>query len=161
MTKKLVRPAIPEDAATIVRLVQSLALYENEPVETVQLTEADVLRDSFGDSPLFETLLAELDGTAVGFALFFHNYSTWHGRAGLHLEDLYVEEHARGNGLGMNLMTELARIAKERGCARFELSVLDWNPTREFYHQIGFENMEEWLSYRLTEPGIAKLAREG
>ena len=80
MTKKLVRPAIPEDAATIVRLVQSLAVYEKEPVETVQLTEADVLRDSFGDSPLFETLLAELDGTAVGFALFFHN--TPRGTAG-------------------------------------------------------------------------------
>ncbi len=159
MTTKRVRPATPDDAATIVRLVQSLAVFEKEPVETVQLTEADVLRDSFGDSPLFETLLAELDGTAVGFALFFHNYSTWKGRPGLHLEDLYIEEYARGNGLGMDLMRELARIAEERGCARFELSVLDWNPTREFYHRIGFENMEEWLSYRLDEPGIAKLAR--
>jgi GNAT superfamily N-acetyltransferase len=160
MTEKRVRPAVPEDAPTIVRLVQSLAIFEKEPVETVQLTEADVLRDSFGESPLFETLLAELDGTAVGFALFFHNYSTWQGRRGLHLEDLYVDDHARGNGLGMDLMRELARIAEERGCARFELSVLDWNPTREFYHRIGFEDMTEWLSYRLNEPGIAKLARK-
>jgi GNAT superfamily N-acetyltransferase len=161
MTTTRVRPATPDDAATIVQLVQSLAVFEKEPRETVQLTESDVLRDSFGDLPLFETLLAELDGTAVGFALFFHKYSTWQGRPGLHLEDLYVEEHARGNGLGMDLMRELARIAEERGCARFELSVLDWNPTREFYHRIGFENMEEWLSYRLDQPGIAKLAREG
>jgi len=161
MAMTRVRPATPNDSGTIVQLVQSLAVFEKEPIETVQLTEADVLRDSFGDSPLFETLLAELDGIAVGFALFFHKYSTWQGRPSLHLEDLYVEEHARGNGLGMDLMRELARIAEERGCARFELSVLDWNPTREFYHRIGFENMEEWLSYRLDEPGIAKLAREG
>jgi GNAT superfamily N-acetyltransferase len=159
MTDKLIRPAISGDAATIVSLVQSLAVYENEPVSTVHLTEADVLRDGFGDSARFEVLLAELDGTAVGFALFFHNYSTWLGKPGLYLEDLYVEEPARGHGLGLDLMRELARIADERGCARFELSVLNWNPTREFYHRIGFENMDEWLSYRLDKAGIQKLAR--
>jgi GNAT superfamily N-acetyltransferase len=160
MNDKLVRPAVAGDAATIVSLVQSLAVYEKEPVSTVHLTEADVLRDGFRDSPRFEVLLAELNGTAVGFALFFHNYSTWLGKPGLHLEDLYVEEKSRGHGLGLDLMRELARIADERGCARFELSVLDWNPTREFYHRIGFENMDEWLSYRLDEAGIQKLAHE-
>jgi len=159
MADKHVRPAVPGDAATIVRLVQSLAVYEKEPVSTVELTEADVLRDGFEDSPRFEALIAELDGAAVGFALFFHNYSTWQGRPGLYLEDLYEEESARGHGLGMDLMRELARIAEERGCARFELSVLDWNPTREFYHRIGFEDMEKWLSYRLEQPGIKRLAQ--
>ncbi|MBT3941198.1 MAG: GNAT family N-acetyltransferase [Chloroflexi bacterium] len=159
MPTKNVRAAMPGDAGTIVELVRSLAIYEKEPVETVQLTESDVLRDGFGDSPRFEALLAELDGKAVGFALFFHNYSTWIGKPGLYLEDLYVEEQARGYGLGLDLMQELARIAEERGCARFELSVLDWNPTREFYHQLGFEDMDDWLSYRLTQPGIEKLAR--
>ena len=125
MPNTQVRFAVPDDAATIVRLVRSLAVYEKESVEIVRLTEADVLRDGFGDPPRFETLLAELDGTPVGFALFFHNYSTWQGRPGLHLEDLYVEEHARGHGLGADLLRELARIAQVRGCARMELSVLD------------------------------------
>ncbi|MCH7642377.1 MAG: GNAT family N-acetyltransferase [Chloroflexi bacterium] len=160
MPNTQVRFAVPDDAATIVRLVRSLAVYEKESPEIVRLTEADVLRDGFGDPPRFETLLAELDGTPVGFALFFHNYSTWQGRPGLHLEDLYVEEHARGHGLGADLMRELARIAQERGCARLELSVLDWNPTREFYHRLGFEQMDEWLAYRLDGPGIKKLAGE-
>ncbi len=159
MPVKNVRTAVPGDAGTIVQLVRSLAIYEKEPVETVQLTEADVLRDGFGDTPRFEALLAELDGKAVGFALFFHNYSTWLGKPGLYLEDLYVEEQARGYGLGLDLMRELARIADERGCARFELSVLDWNPTREFYRRLGFEDMDEWLTYRLAQPDIEKLAR--
>ena len=158
MAMKLVRPAVPEDAATIVRLVRSLAVYEEEPVETVKLTEADVVRDGFGDSPRFEALLAELDGVPVGFALFFHNYSTWQGSPGLYLEDLYVEESARGHGLGLDLMVELARIAEERGCARLELSVLDWNPTRDFYHRLGFDHLDEWVAYRLDTPGIKKLA---
>ncbi len=158
MPNTRVRFAVPDDAATIVRLVRSLAVYENEPAEIVRLTEAGVLRDGFGDSPRFEVLLAELDGVPVGFALFFHNYSTWQGAPGLYLEDLYVEEHARGQGLGADLMRELARIAVERGCARLELSVLDWNPTREFYRRLGFDQMDEWLAYRLDGPGIKRLA---
>lgn len=158
MAAKRIRPAVPGDAATIVRLVRSLAVYEKEPVETVHLTEADVLRDGFGATPRFEALIAELDGVPVGLALFFHNYSTWQGRPGLYLEDLYIEEHARGHGLGADLMRELARIAQERNCARLELSVLDWNPTREFYHRLGFDQLDEWLAYRLETPGIKKLA---
>ena len=159
MTTKNIRAAVRKDAHTIVQMIRSLALYEKESLETVKITESDVLRDGFGETARFETLLAELDGTVVGFALFFFTYSTWTGKPGLYLEDLYVEEDARGYGLGRDLMKELARIANNRGCSRFELSVLNWNPTREFYHRLGFKDMNEWLKYRLTEPSIEKLAQ--
>ncbi|MFP6679614.1 MAG: GNAT family N-acetyltransferase [Dehalococcoidia bacterium] len=159
MTTKNIRAAVRKDAHTIVQMIRSLALYEKESLETVKITESDVLRDGFGETARFETLLAELDGTVVGFALFFFTYSTWTGKPGLYLEDLYVEKDARGYGLGRDLMKELARIANNRGCSRFELSVLNWNPTREFYHRLGFKDMNEWLKYRLTEPSIEKLAQ--
>ncbi len=159
MTTKNIRAAVRKDAHTIVQMIRSLALYEKESLETVKITESDVLRDGFGETARFETLLAELDGTVVGFALFFFTYSTWTGKPGLYLEDLYVEKDARGYGLGRDLMKELARIANNRGCSRFELSVLNWNPTREFYHRLGLKDMNEWLKYRLTEPSIEKLAQ--
>ena len=159
MTTKNIRAAVRKDAHTIVQMIRSLALYEKESLETVKITESDVLRDGFGETARFETLRAELDGTVVGFALFFFTYSTWTGKPGLYLEDLYVEKDARGYGLGRDLMKELARIANNRGCSRFELSVLNWNPTREFYHRLGFKDMNEWLKYRLTEPSIEKLAQ--
>ena len=159
MTTKNIRAAVRKDAHTIVQMIRSLALYEKESLETVKITESDVLRDGFGETARLETLLAELDGTVVGFALFFFTYSTWTGKPGLYLEDLYVEKDARGYGLGRDLMKELARIANNRGCSRFELSVLNWNPTREFYHRLGFKDMNEWLKYRLTEPSIEKLAQ--
>ena len=161
MTDGSIRPAGPEDAADIVRLVRALAVYENEPVETVRLTEADVLRDGFTEPRRFEVLLAEQAGEAVGFALYFHNYSTWEGRAGIYVEDLFVEERARGLGLGRALLTEIARIAKARDCPRIDLWVLHWNPTRAFYHRIGINHMEEWLPYRMTEPDISLLADGG
>jgi GNAT superfamily N-acetyltransferase len=119
-----------------------------------------VRRHGFGERPYFEVLLAELDGEAVGFALYFHNYSTWEGRPGIYLEDLFVEERARGLGLGRALIAALAAIARKRGCPRIDLSVLHWNPTREFYHRIGIAHMEEWLPYRMTEPHISALAAE-
>lgn len=153
-----VRHATPEDAATIVRLVRALAEFEREPPESVRLTEADVLRDGFGDQPLFEVLIAELDGAAVGFALFFPRYSTWEGRASLHLEDLFVDEAARGHGLGRMLLAALARLAVERGAPRIDLSVLDWNPAREFYHRLGMAHMEQWLPYRMSGEAIERLA---
>ena len=159
MTTKNIRAAVRKDAHTIVQMIRSLALYEKESLETVKITESDVLRDGCGETARFETLLAELDGTVVGFALFFFTYSTWTGKPGLYLEDLYVEKDARGYGLGRDLMKDLARIANNRGCSRFELSVLNWNPTREFYHRLGFKDMNEWLKYRLTEPSIEKLAQ--
>lgn len=158
--KTAVRPATAADAGEIVRLVRALAAYENEPPESVKITEADVLRDGFGAVPRFEALLAELDGAVVGFALYFHNYSTWEGRAGLYVEDLFVEQHARGLGLGRKLLAAIAGIARKRGCQRIDLWVLHWNPTRGFYHRIGLNHMEEWLPYRMTEPDIGTLAAE-
>lgn len=155
-----IRPATPADAGTIVELVTALAVYENEPLSSVKITPADVLRDGFGAVPRFEALIAELDGAPVGFALYFHNYSTWEGRAGLFVEDLFVLESARGHGLGRQLITALAAIADARGCRRLDLNVLDWNPTRDFYHRLGITHMAAWLPYRLAQPGLAKLGAE-
>jgi GNAT superfamily N-acetyltransferase len=158
MSPPLVRPATPADAGLIVSLVKELAAYEKEPESSVRLTEADVLRDGFGPHPRFEALLAGRDGRADGLALFFHNYSTWEGRSGIYLEDLFVRESARGQGLGRALLQRLAAIAVERQCRRLDLWVLHWNPTREFYRRLGFRHMDEWLPYRLDEAGLARLA---
>ena len=153
-----IRPATPEDAAAVVRLVKALAVYEKEPESVVGLTEATFRAHGFGPRPYFEALLAELDGAPVGMALFFHNYSTWAGKPGIYVEDLFVEAHARGHGLGRALLVELARLALARGCARLDLSVLDWNPTRDFYHRIGMRHMAAWLPYRIDGEGLAALA---
>jgi GNAT superfamily N-acetyltransferase len=158
MTATRIRWARAEDAGEIVRLIRALAAYENEPPDSVKIGEADVLRDGFTEPRRFECLIAEADGAAVGFALFFHNYSTWEGRAGLYVEDLFVEEKARGLGLGRALMAAIARVARDRRCPRIDLWVLHWNPTREFYHRIAMNHMEEWLPYRMTGPAIAELA---
>lgn len=160
----LIRPAKPADAASIVALVRALAEYEKEPMSSVKLSEADILRDGFGppETRRFEALLAELDGRPVGFALFFYNYSTWEGRAGIFIEDLFVLEAARGHGLGRQLITAVAAIAQARGCPRVDLNVLDWNPTRDFYHRLGIRHMSDerqtWLPYRMTRAAIAELA---
>ena len=105
-------------------------------------------------------MIAELDGAPVGFALFFHTYSTWEGTAGIHLEDIFVEEAARRHGVGKRLMQRLAAIALERGCARLELQVLDWNPARDFYRRLGLEHMQEWLLYRVNGQALRALARD-
>lgn len=157
-----IRWARPEDAGHIVRLIKALAAYENEPASSVKVTAADILRDGFGPAGNggggFECLIAEVGGTPVGICLFFQNYSTWEGRAGLYVEDLFVEEQARGLGLGQALMAAMARVARERDCHRIDLSVLEWNPTREFYHRIDMTHMEEWRSYRMGRATIAALA---
>lgn len=153
-----VRPATPADAATLVALVRELAVYEREPLSSVKMTEADVLRDGFGPERRFEALIAEADGRAAGFALFFHNYSTWEGRAGLYIEDIYVSEWARGLGVGRRLLAEVAAIAQERGCPRVDLWVLHWNPARQFYDRMGFVDMSEWKPYRLAGEALAGLA---
>ena len=155
-----IRWARPGDVSDILRLIKGLAAYENEPETSVKTTEADLLRDGFGDTRRFECLIAELDGAVVGFALFFANYSTWEGRAGIYLEDLYVDTAARGHGLGQALMTALAAVAKERDCDRIDLAVLDWNPTRDFYHAIDCQHMDEWLPYRLSGDAIRTLAAQ-
>lgn len=160
MGKIRIRKATPQDAGQIVRLVRALAEYENQPIDVVRMTEADVLRHGFGEHPYFEVLLAELDSEPVGFALYLHNYSTWEGRPGIYIEDLFVETSARGQGIGRRLLTAIAAIAHRRDCRRIDLSVLHWNPTREFYHRIGLRHMDEWVPYRMRQTEIAALAAE-
>lgn len=155
-----VRFARPEDAASIVAFIRGLAEFEHEPLEQVHVTEADILRDGFGDRRLFEALIAEQDGAPVGFALFFPHYSTWEGRAGLYVEDLFVVPEARGGRAGHALLAALARVAHDRGWPRLDLSVLDWNPARAFYEAHGMAHQVEWLPYRMEADAIARLAAE-
>lgn len=153
-----IRPAIEPDAATILRFVRELAEYEREP-DAVKATEEMLGQALFGPDPAAEALIAEADGVAVGFALFFHNFSTWTGRRGVYLEDLYVTPDARGSGAGKALLAALAKLAVERGCARFEWAVLDWNePAIGFYQSLGAKPMDEWTVFRLDGDALAKLA---
>ena len=157
-TAALIRPARPDDAAVVVELIRELAAYEREPASSVRVSEADLLRDGFGPTPRFELLVAELGGVVAGFALFFTSWSTWEGRPGLYLEDLFVREAARGHGLGRRLLAAVARLALERGYPRLDLCVLDWNPARRFYDSIGMRERQDWRPYRLDQAGIAGLA---
>tara|TARA_Y100000588_G_scaffold371250_1_gene442335 strand:+ start:2366 stop:2863 length:498 start_codon:yes stop_codon:yes gene_type:complete len=152
-----VRWAIPDDASTIVHFIRGLAEFEREPMSSVKVTEDDIIRDGFGATPSFEALIAERDMKPVGFALFFMNYSTWEGTAGIYIEDLFVIEDARDCGVGHALMAAAANIAAERKCPRLELSVLDWNPARSFYERLGMIRQESWLPYRLDASGIERL----
>lgn len=160
-----IRFATPGDAPTIHRFIVALAEYEREP-DAVQVTPAQ-LREQLGrQRPPFECLLAEdpeaPPPVARGFALFFHNYSTWRGRAGLYLEDLFVPQEHRGAGVGGALLAALARLAHERGCARMEWSVLDWNrPAIEVYEGLGATPMSGWTTYRLTDEPLRALAERG
>ena len=157
MNELTVRFATPADVGVILEFIKGLAAFEHEP-DAVKTTTEDLLRDGFGAQPKFETLLAERHGVPVGFALFFPTYSTWEGRSGLHLEDIFVREEERGKGIGQQLLIRLAALTVERDCARLELSVLHWNPAREFYHRLGMHNMEEWLPYRISGEALKKLA---
>lgn len=158
-----IRPACKEDCAQILQLIKELAAFE-ELSDQVHASEEDLLRDGFGPSPRFECLLAEdhevaeSPPTALGFALFFHSYSTFAGRPGLYLEDIYIRESARGLGVGRQLLTRLAIIARQRGCPRLDLSVLHWNPARSFYEKLGFRHQSEWLPYRLEGNSLQELA---
>ncbi len=158
MAELTVRDARPEDVGTILRLVRELATFEREP-DAVVATEADFLRDGFGPNPRFHCRLADLDGVTVGFCLWFHNYSTWEGRAGIHLEDLYITPSARGCGIGERFITDLAAIAVRDGARRLDLSVLDWNPARAFYERLGLTHRSDWASYRIAGADLAALAR--
>ena len=153
------RPAEPADLDTIIELIHALAEYEREP-EAVKL-DREVLRGHlFGPRPHAEVLIAETDdGMSAGFALFFHNFSTWEGRPGIYLEDLFVRPGYRGHGYGKTLLVELARIAVERGCGRLEWSVLDWNePSIAFYKALGAVSMDEWTTFRVAGPALGTLA---
>ena len=154
-----IRNAEPGDVPQILHFVKELADYERE-ADKVVATE-DLLHQAMfaGDRPAAEALIAEIDGTAAGMALFFHNFSTWTGWRGLYLEDLYVTPEARGSGVGKALLQHLAGLAVERGCTRFEWSVLDWNEKAiAFYRSVGALPMEEWTVYRVTGDALAKLA---
>lgn len=160
-TSLRLRPATRDDAGAIVQLIRELAEYEKEPQSAVA-TEADILRDGFGERPLFHVVMAEWDGAVVGFAFYFFNYSTWHGRPGLYLEDLFVRPSHRGKGIGKALLVHLARIALRENCTRFVWQVLDWNaPAIEFYEALGARVMREWLTMRVTGEELRRLAESG
>jgi GNAT superfamily N-acetyltransferase len=154
----LIRPATVADVPVILELIRELATYERAPNE-VTATEEQLVDVLFGPRPAAEVLLAFEKETPVGFAVFFHNFSTWLGRPGLYLEDLFVRPEQRGKGYGRVLLVHLAKIAHERGCGRMEWAVLDWNePAIQFYKKIGAAPLDEWTVFRLTRNGIAKLA---
>jgi GNAT superfamily N-acetyltransferase len=156
-----IRLAERNDVPTILALIRELAEYERAPNEVVA-TENQLREVLFGSHPAAEVLLGEEAGEPVCFALFFHNFSTWMGRRGLYLEDLFVRPAMRGKGYGKALLVRLAQIAKERDCGRMEWAVLDWNePAIQFYRKLGATPNEEWTIFRLTREGIVGLAENG
>ncbi|HJX97275.1 MAG TPA: GNAT family N-acetyltransferase [Chthoniobacterales bacterium] len=158
MEKFTIRPATVADVSIILELIRALAEYERAPNDVVA-TEQILQETLFGKKPAAEVLLLFENEIAAGFALFFHNFSTWIGQPGLYLEDLFVRPEHRGKGYGRALLIELAKIARERNCGRMEWAVLDWNePAIQFYHKLGAKPMDEWTVFRLTRDEIAKLA---
>jgi len=153
-----IRPARVEDVPVILQLIHDLATYERAPDE-VSATEQQLVDVLFGEKPAAEVLLAFEEKSPVGFAVYFFNFSTWLGRAGLYLEDLFIKPEKRGKGYGRALLVELAKIARDRGCGRMEWAVLDWNePAIKFYRSLGAKPMHEWTVFRLTGEEIGKLA---
>ncbi|MGE5213427.1 MAG: N-acetyltransferase family protein [Nitrospirota bacterium] len=153
-----IRRAQVDDVSVILELIRDLATYERAPEEAVATKDqlVDVL---FGERPVAEVLLALEGDSPVGFAVYFYNFSTWLGRPGLYLEDLFVKPEKRGKGYGRALLVELAKIARNRGCGRMEWAVLNWNePAIKFYRTLGAKPMNEWTVFRLTREEIAKLA---
>jgi GNAT superfamily N-acetyltransferase len=155
-----IRAAQAEDVGTILKLIRGLAEYEHEP-QAVEATEQDLLRDGFDDHPRFHCALAEWDGEPVGFALYFYNYSTWKGRLGIFLDDLFVYPEHRGKGIGKALLLHVARIAAAQNCGRYEWLVLDWNtPAIEFYESLGGKRMKQWLPVRVEGEALQELAKK-
>ena len=154
----MVRSATPADVGTILRFVRDLAAFEREP-DAVEATEETLTEALFGPRPAAEAVIAEDTTGPLGFALFFHNFSTWTGRRGLYLEDLYVTPNARGQGVGTALLRHLAALALERGCGRFEWSVLDWNADAiAFYRRMGAVGQDEWTVQRVSGEALRRLA---
>ncbi len=153
-----IRPATAEDVPTMLGFIRELAEYEREP-EAVVATEADLLRDGWGEAPRFAALIAEYDSVAAGFALYFTTYSTWRGHHGIWLEDIYVTPALRSHGIGKALLARVARIAEEQGCPRLEWSVLNWNePAIAVYRRVGAMTMTEWSIMRIADKPLAELA---
>ena len=160
MNNDPVRKATPADLGDILQLIRDLAAYERAP-DAVHATVDSLYATLFGPTPTAEAIVAEVDGVVVGMALFFINFSTWSGRNGLYLEDLYVSPDARGSGIGKALLARLARIAVARGYARVEWAVLDWNtPAIDFYGSLGATAKDEWTVYRLDGDALATLGGE-
>jgi GNAT superfamily N-acetyltransferase len=156
----IVRPALPADLSEIAAMIRELAAFENL-LDEVRWDEDLLGRSLFGERPAADVLIAEVDGAVAGFALFFSTFSTFAGRPGIWLEDLYVRPAARGRGLGKALLRAVARIAVSRGCARFEWAVLDWNaPAIALYRAMGARAMDEWTIQRVDGAALVALAQE-
>ena len=154
-----IRPGRVDDVRVILQLIRDLATYERAPDE-VSATEEQLLDVLFGEKPAAEVLLAFEAESPVGFAVYFYNFSTWLGRPGLYLEDLFVKPEKRGRGYGRALLVELAKIARDRACGRMEWAVLNWNkPAIKFYRSLGAKPMNEWTVFRLTGQEIDELAK--
>ena len=156
-TQVRIRPATADDAALLMRFVRELAIYEKAEHE-VLATEEDLRRDIFGPDSRVEALICESGGEPIGHAIFFMNYSTWLGKHGIFLEELYITPEHRGRGAGKALLKHVAAIAVSRGCGRFEWNVLDWNePAIRFYESLGAKPLSEWVGYRLTGAALTAL----
>ena len=155
-----IRPATVADVPIILQLIRDLATYERAPND-VTATEEQLVQVLFGEKPAAEVLLAFEGETPVGFAVFFHNFSTWLGRPGLYLEDLFVKPEHRGKGYGRALLVDLAKIARDRNCGRMEWAVLDWNrPAIEFYRGLGALPLDDWTLFRVTGEALDNLAAQ-
>ena len=153
-----IRAATPADVPQILAFIRALAAYERAP-DSVTATEVDLRRDGFGPNPFYSCLIAEHAGQPAGFALYFFNYSTWVGRPGLYLEDIFVEPEFRGLGIGKALLKRVAAIAQEKDCRRLQWAVLDWNtPAIEFYRAMGAEFLDEWRTVRVSGEALKRLS---
>ena len=153
-----IRNATQADVPEILAFIRALAAFEREP-DAVTATEEGLLRDGFGPNPIYFCLIAEQDGRPAGFALYFFNYSTWMGRPGIYLEDLFVYPEFRGLGIGKALLQQVAAIAAQKGCLRLQWEVLDWNTTAiDFYKAMGAEFLDEWRNVRVSGNALDRLA---
>lgn len=156
----VIRPAVPGDVPQIGHLIRELAAYEREPLAAVA-TDEDLMKDGFGPQPRYSCLMALWSSEPAGFAFYFHNYSTWQGRWGLYLEDLFVRPAFRGRGIGKALLVELASIAVREGCGRFQWQVLDWNePAISFYEKLGARALREWVTMRVDGEALRRLGAD-
>ncbi len=150
----------PQDAPLVVSYIKELAEYERDPDAAV-VTVDDILHFAFSDHPLIHVVMAEWEGKPAGFALWFYNFSTWEGKAGIYLEDLYIRPEYRRNGIGKALLIHLARVAVQNNCTRFVWQVLDWNePSINFYRQMGAKTMDSWLTCRVEKESLVELANQ-
>jgi len=156
-----IRRAQARDVSEVLAFIRELAEYERAP-EQVTATAEDLLRDGFSEAPRFFVEMAEWDGRVAGFAFWFFSYSTWQGRPGLYLEDLFVRPAFRGQGIGKALLVHLAQVAVAEGCGRFQWQVLDWNtPAIDFYEALGAKQLGEWITMRVSGEELARLAAGG